>query len=443
MEKENLPEEGLNEENNNLEANDEMREQPKRSSKTVKKTRSSSPTTKEIIKKEKPRHKKNDNKKKIIIISSVVALLLIGIVAGVLLTKSKPEKQKKEITIKERWGQIYYEYLKDVDKKEENALPDNMTDAKINFYDIKDVENPVMAISYEVNDKDYTNIYYINDEKVDAIVYKEPTDIELLYSIPNKDYNYYTETENNDSKTYKTIKDQIKAKLSDSNEVKVEEHTFKEDEKDSVTDVNGKEISITKFDQTFIKIETEDNSIDYNTNLTEKALKKVINKTIDIYKEVEEILTKNIKKSTQTKEEGILKKQEEMKTAKEEVEKKAAEEKAKKEAEEKAKREAEEKAKAAAGLKVGNYTLKYGTYKGEYADEGYTFILKQNGQCVYHGNNCTYTIGTHDFTQDGETHAVSTALIIKENGQSYSIYYMPYSNTEIGDGDIGSFKYVG
>ena len=48
MEKENLPQEGLNEENNNLEydeennnleANDEMREHPKRSSKTVKKTR--------------------------------------------------------------------------------------------------------------------------------------------------------------------------------------------------------------------------------------------------------------------------------------------------------------------------------------------------------------------------------------------------------------------
>lgn len=434
MKKENLQEDRLTEEiNNNLESNEEVIERPRHSSDKVK----------EEPKKETPRHKKKDNKKKIIIISSVVLLLIIGIVAGIILTKSKPEKPKKEITIKERWGQIYYEYLKDVGNQEDNALPENMTDAKINFYDIKDVENPVMTISYEVNDKDYTNIYYINDEKVDAIVYKEPTDIDLLYNIQNKDYNYYTETENNNARTYKTIKDQIKAKLSDTTEQNPVEYTFKEDEKDSVTDVNGKEISITKFDQTFIEIETEDDSIDYNTNLTEKALKKVINKTIDIYKEVEEILTENIKKSTQTKEEGIIKKQEEMKTAKEEVEKKAAEEKAKKEAEEKAKREAEEKAKAAAGLKVGNYTLKYGTYKGEYADEGYTFILKQNGQCVYHGNNCTYTIGTHDFTQDGETHAVSTALIIKENGQSYSIYYMPYSNTEIGDGDIGSFKYVG
>lgn len=441
MEKENLPEEGLTEEvNNNLEQNEENTNNLSSDEEIIEQPRHSSDKIKEKSKKEKPRHQKKDNKK-IIIISSLVALLLIGIIAGIVLTKTKPEKPKKEITIKERWGQIYYEYLKDVDNKEENALPENMTDAKINFYDIKDIENPVMTISYEVNDKDYTNIYYINDEKVDAIVYKEPTDIDLLYNIQNKDYNYYTETENNDAKTYKTIKDQIKAKLSDNNEQKIPEYTFKENEKDSVTDVDGKEISITKFDQTFIEIETEDNSIDYNTNLTEKALKKVINKTIDIYKEVEEILTDNIKKSTQTKEEGILKKQEEMKTAKEEVEKKEALEKAKKEAEEKAKREAEEKAKAAAGLKVGNYSLKYGTYNGgDGPSQGETFSLKQNGQCTYNGKACTYTIGTHDFAQDSSSHHVEPCLIIKSD---YTFYLYPYSNTEIGDGDINNYIYNG
>ena len=116
----------------------------------------------------KVQEKKNDKKKKIIIIASIIAVLIIGLIAFLLLHKTE-KKETKEKSIKEAWGQTYYTYLKNInekDKGEEAGLPDDMYDAKINFYQIKNIDDPVMAISYELKDKDYTNIYYIEDKKV-------------------------------------------------------------------------------------------------------------------------------------------------------------------------------------------------------------------------------------------------------------------------------------
>ncbi|MBR2833205.1 MAG: hypothetical protein IKE75_02070 [Bacilli bacterium] len=393
---------------------------------------------------EKNQKQKKGNKKKIIIIGLVALFLIVALIIGLLLGNKK-EEPKKEKAIKEKWGQIYYEYLKDMkdeDSAKEAGLSSKMKDATMVFYDIDTLNYPVMAIDYELDNKDYANVYFIEDGKVDAIIYNDPTDIELLYNIQNKDYNYYTKSTKDGASTYKSIKDQIRSKLrkSSSND-SVKDYTFKDDDKDTVKDVNGNEISLTKFEQTFIKVDTDNKGVSYDTDLSKKALEKVVNKSIKKYEKVEKILTSDVKKSIQTREEGIVKKQEEMNKAKEDVTKKEELEKAKKEADEKAKKEAEEKAKNA-GLTVGSYTLKYGTYKGQDASEGLTFVLKQNGQCVYAGKNCTYTIGSHDFTQDGETHVVRQSLIIKESGGT-SWYYMPYSNTEIGDGDINRFVYNG
>ncbi|MBR3362342.1 MAG: hypothetical protein IKG40_00280 [Bacilli bacterium] len=383
-------------------------------------------------------NKQTKNKKPIIIISIIAAILLIGIVAAFLLN-NKEEKPKKDKGIKEKWGEIYYEYLKDL-KDEDNAkeagLPTNMKNAKITFYDITTLDNPVMTISYGINDKNYANIYFIDDKKVNEIIYEEPTEIKLLYNIENKDYNYYTKSSQNSADTYKTIKEVVNAKLKSGNNIK--EYTFKESDKDTVKDVNGNEISLTKFEQTFIEVETEESKVSYKTDLTKKALKKVVEKAIKNYETVESILTTNIKKSIETKEEGIIEKKEEMKKASEDVANKEALEKSKKEAEEKAKKEAEEKAKANAGIKVGNYTLKYGTYRGKDATEGDTLVLKQNGQCTYNGSSCTYSVAKHDFAQDESSHSVKDSLVIKTG---YTTYLYPSNSSELTDGDISIFTF--
>ena len=84
---------------------------------------------------------------------------------------------------------------------------------------------------------------------------------------------------------------------------------------------------------------------------------------------------------------------------------------------------------------------KYGKYIGAAADEGHVLVLNPNGACTYNGASCTYSIGTHDFAQDESTRgSYETCLIIKAD---YTHYLMPYTNTSIGDGDIGEFNYAG
>ena len=74
-----------------------------------------------------------------------------------------------------------------------------------------------------------------------------------------------------------------------------------------------------------------------------------------------------------------------MKKAEEAVKQKEAEEKAR--AEEEARKKAEEEAKK--GLKVGNYTLKYGTYSCDeegVGNVGGTYIIKQDGTFTFTNN---------------------------------------------------------
>jgi len=365
---------------------------------------------------------KEDNnkkkKKKIIIISIVSALLIIGLIITIILIKTKDKP-----VIESAWGEVYYEYLNDADNLEKAGLTSDMEDAKINFYDAKGVKNPVMVISYDKNDNDYANIYYINKKKVKSIIYKEPIDINLLYNIEKDEYGYYIKTDNENEEIYKGISDVIKNKIAKTDD-KVLEYKFKDDEKDFVTDIQGNEISLTKFDQTFINIELEEDGINYDIDLDEEELKEAINDTISIYKKIDKAITKSIKNEEKEKKELLEKKKEDMKKAKEEVEKKAAEEKAKEEA-------------AKKGIKVGSYTLKYGTYKGE-ADgpnKDEILVLNEDGTCKYAGEACTYTVGSHDFTQDGTPHVYDCLVI---NGK-YTYYLYPYNSTTVGDGDINLF----
>ena len=310
-------------------------------------------------------------KKKIVIIS-LVALLLLGLGVGGYFFYQYKELKKP---IKQEWGQKYYMYLKDVNEnnKQENAgLPKNLKTSELSFYDIENVKDPVMVIDYKKENEEYSNFYYIYEYKINVLTYQQPTKIELLYNIDNKKYDYYSHVKEKDSNKYKSISEQIKERINElekgrqtNNEQKVEEiteYTFNSDSVDKVTDVNGKEISLTKFDQTFVKPDIKEDTINYSFDLEEKDLKEAITNQIEEYKPVDKVVTKEVETQIEKKIEETSKTKEEMVKAKAEVEKKQAEEKAKKEAEEKAKKEAEEKAKLAAGLKVGSQTLKYGTY---------------------------------------------------------------------------------
>ena len=359
---------------------------------------------------------KNKEKKSTlkIVLMITIPILIVGLVVGCFFLKNYLDLKKP---IDEIWGQTYYLYLKDVkenNKAKEAELPTDMKNAKINFYEFKSVKDPVMTITYEqevtneekkqVEKEQHTNIYYIEEESVNTLVYYGKTTVEFLYNIEDKEYDYYIHRYDEDSDTYSSLSKQVESYTNGptncSNEEGTEEnclealkdYTFKKDEKSSITDVNGNEISIPKFDETFVKVETEDKSIDYNLELSEKELKKEITAGVENYQSQDEIITEKVKDSVEETVKQVDAKQEEMKKAEEEVKKKEEEEKAKKEAEELAK-----------GYAIGPYRLKYGTYKNLPMDNiSITITLSPNGKCHYSGKDpsagtsnintdCTYT----------------------------------------------------
>ena len=77
------------------------------------------------------------------------------------------------------------------------------------------------------------------------------------------------------------------------------------------------------------------------------------------------------------------------------------------------------------GIKVGSYTIKYGTYKGDAAVSGDTLVLKSDGTATLNGEKFTYKVGKHDFAQDSSSSAVEDCLILEG---SYTNYYYVTNN---------------
>lgn len=93
------------------------------------------------------------------------------------------------------------------------------------------------------------------------------------------------------------------------------------------------------------------------------------------------------------------------------------------------------------GIKVGNTTIKHGTYNGEDAASGIKLVLSKDGKCTYDGKSGTYSVGTHDFAQDESTRgSIKDCLIIKTD---YTYHYYPINSTTLGDGGINNFIYSG
>ena len=394
------------------------------------------------------------SKSKIIIILCLVVFLVALSIGGYFWYQYNELKKP----IKEDWGQKYYMYLKDVNenKKEEDAgLPKNLKESTLSFFKIENIERPVMVIDYEKDKQEYSNVYFISKNKVNVLIYNQPSKVELLYNIQNKKYDYYSHIVENNSNRYKSIAEQInetiakleKARKKSSENETIEEgaeYTFDSQSTEKVTDLNGKEISLDKFDETFVKPDIKTETVYYSTDLKEKDLKSKITKGVSEYKTVEEVITKQIEKKVEKKVQEVLKTKEAITNAKAEIEKKEAEERARKEAEEREKQERE-------GFKVGSYTLKYGRYEWDLAEVGdagrkETYILKSDKTCThtdYEGKttSCTFTTGRATDGQSIESMVIRDALIIYEN-DGYSRSYFP-KNDGFRDTDLENFLYKG
>lgn len=318
-------------------------------------------------------------KKKVLFI--IIAILLIaliagGIVIGLLLNKTKSTGSK--------WGDTYYAYLSEAVKEKDLKEADekygiklNMKDAKLQFCEVEDDEVPAMIMTYEQNDTNYVNVYQIgDDDKVTFISYKQPTEAEFLYNIEKDDYAWYIHKSDEESDSYSSLKNIVKnlkenSKQSDkSKNVNIAEleadYTISKEEAKITQEVeNGEKLTIDKFDTLFVRPEVELNDkFDFDVNISDKDLKKAMSKAVDDYKTEGEIVTKEIKEKVEEKAEETKEIVQKIEKAKENASKKQDNNNG--------------------GVKVGNNTLKYGTYISDVSQmdkEFYgTITLEPNGK---------------------------------------------------------------
>ena len=411
--------------------------------KTNKKTKEVADSPKEIKAEEQP---KSHKKFWIILCSIVSGLAVVGLATwGIisLVLETQPLEQD--------WAQTYYVYLDEhpLDPELKDSEGEKIADAEeyeVTFYDVEGVSEPVMTVNYVAHDINYVTYYWVEgaDGIKRALLY-DPSEIELLYNLEEQKSDYYIHYEKDNTDYYKKLSDEI-ASIRDNDESEhvkeVPEYKFGEKDVVAVTDKDGKEHSMTKFEQTFVEVEDDTKTTTLPVNYDKKELKNVLKDESYEYKVLQEVAAKHA--------EMIRKVAEDVEKRKNEiaaVEKENAEIEAARKAEEERKR-AEEEAKK--GIQLEGYTIAYGTYLmdsdivgEEYAGQN-TLVLKPNGVCTYGGKACTYTFGQSDFAQDASSNGrdVHKAIIITVQG-SFGNSLFAYGNNELGDGDIEHYTYAG
>lgn len=394
---EELKEDADTEEELNVPEAEQVENEEKEEIKEDSKEKSSKTSKKKKSKDNKKKDSKEEGSKKKKTLKIVALFLVLLVVAGVggFFGYKKYQSSK---SVGSEWGDTYYNFI--LESKANNkkvAIKDN---SKIEFIEVPDVKDPIMLVNYEKDSKDYSDIYYINNDEIKNIMDLEPANVELLYNIASKEYDWYLHTTTAEEEKYTTISSTIKAANSKKEDSSKEEYTYKIGEEISTETVDGSKISMPKFDSEFVKVETDIETIDYNKDLTEKELKDSMTANVGEFKTTEEITDEEVKEEVKKKEQEVADKKEEMKKAEEAVAMKKEEEARK--AEEERKR-AEEEAKK--GLKVGNQTLKYGRYVSDVnrMDSSMygTIILRPNGRFHIKANCEGYTIPYPVLDTDG------------------------------------------
>ena len=216
-------------------------------------------------------------KKKVLLIIIPIVLVIViiaAVIIGLVLNKNSEEDE----SVGSKWGDTYYAYLKDaINEKDLTAAEEkygmmlDMKDAKLQFCEVEENQNPTMIMTYKKNESSYINVYQLTDEKkVNYIAYKQPTELEYLYDIAKDEYSWYVHTTENENESYSSLKS-VSNKLkesstkSDSSEnVNIAElqadYTIKKEEAEITTETtDGNTLSYKKFDEIFVKPNIEQN----------------------------------------------------------------------------------------------------------------------------------------------------------------------------------------
>ena len=381
-----------------------------------------------------------NNKKglKIALISSLIVVVIAGASVGGYFGYKHYSENKSTGT---EWGDIYFNYLNDDSNEEKKFAIDRCDDIKVGFID-EGKETPVMFVAGNwttastdgsTETMKYFNLYEINENSEVIPVGgmgAQNMNIEFLYDVPHKKYDYFFVNKNETATTYtsvntyideflkeKELKESIapgktddkmtreeNQKISDglqeykkSNTSRAEYMIYSENNVVTQNTLSGETISYNKQDEYIIDPEIEEKTFDYSKDMNKAELRKNVEIGVTDYKTDEETVTEEVKTAVEQKVQEVETKKQQIETAKAEIkadeERKAAEEAARKAAEE-----------AALGLKVGKYRLKYGTYKLD-NDMGMgltgTIVLNQDGTFHIKSNFNQDSGQTESFDEDG------------------------------------------
>lgn len=227
--------------------------------------------------------------------------------------------------IKTTWGETYYGFLRERlkdDSNEDVGIIDG-TESDMRFLEVEGQDDPVLAVTHgkETNNP-RTNVYYIQNNTVNTVVYTQTTQVVFLYNISIQKYDYYLHVASEGKDIYKSIAALINEQSQGEHETKTiksdPEYVFKKNDVEKVVDENGEEISVSEFDKTFIKPDVPDNSVPLRTDMSDDELRNAVASTEDQYQPKEEIVNEEVKAEVENDIKAVEERAKKVETIKEE-----------------------------------------------------------------------------------------------------------------------------
>lgn len=255
-------------------------------------------------------------KTKIIIISvSILAVIALIVVIGFVVRNMMLNE-----SVGSTWGDTYYAYLKEVKTSEDKikyGFEQEMNNVSVEFVQADEDKNPVMVISYQKENNEYSNIYYADAEGMSFSKSDSPSSVEYLYNIESSEYGWYEHVKSDGMHTYQSIDnltDSLIGNTTETLEVAFDEDSFVRNEEN---------MNVSDFDKVFVEIDiSNEGKFDVDFSSDDMDFRDTITNAVNDYRPDEELTTDEIKQNVTNRVEEInkvideQKKQEELEKAK-------------------------------------------------------------------------------------------------------------------------------
>lgn len=375
------------------------------------------------------------NRNQLILFGSILGFLLVLIIGVICFVAVRHAEEKKPID--SDWGEMYYQYLVDFREEKTFSAMNKKTDSfEIHFYDVETFEKPVMVMSYKKSGNNYVNVLFINKrKKVDGSYYSEASSVDFLYNIAEQKYHYYLVEHHNDSDSYKLLSLELHS-LETANPHEVSSLIINKNDRKSAVSTEGREVYVTKYHETFVNPEVSEVSFKFAYKDSNYVLRKKVIDAVKKFRKLDITLNNSVKNKVDREVLNVTQKLQAISDIQNGIEPQPIIDDPK--PVDKPTNPTDKPSKssdAGGGINVGDYFIHYGTYYCDIFEESVT--INNDGTCIISGKAGTYSIGTHDFSQDEDSHLVKTCLILKNSQQT--LYLYPYEDDTLTDGDLGDY----